>query len=710
MFFNKTKAPEGPPRPRLVLRVGVTGKRAIPAAEVERIGGALAHVFRALGDFLAECKSGDPGFFSDEQPPLVRIMSAMAEGADQLAAQAAIDLYMSEPKPGPVETRLAAILPFAQDEYEKDFGEDPATKQKRGADEVQPIIDRFRAMLKSPAVESVLEIDDEGLLATGKADDRNQAYISLRDALLEHTDILVAVTDNIDGGAGGTVDVIRLAVNSGIPVIGISTASHAIHLMRAADINDVSRNPRPGAEFSPDGPIPPELSVALEHVLLPIWEMSEDEAADAHGHAHHKSRPGSLRVQHYLTEEIRNIRPPWVFRAVRDALTVWPRRQARPHGFLARLRDRAGMPSRGLAATRAGVKAFFAAKKNYKLVTPASNLADLTAAWSAPATVRADAPRFGTIHASRYAWADALAIRYADRTRSAYIMIPFLGAMAVFVGLLAVFIVDHAFTPLKILLLFVEGALLLLAGGWLFRPAHHHSWHERMVEYRMLAELLRHQRFVYAFGGAERLERTVDQRGPDAWVAWYARSTLRELGMPWVRLSAPYREEAIRAFQTQELKEQLEYNTRLEQRFNLIDDRLGWVIQRAWIFAGGFALIGGLLVWLLYYLDHHGHHWAHAPLDWLKPFLTITMAFLPAAIAAIHGVRFQMEFKNTADRATATEKSLRKLDIELKERLEKGSPSRRACMYFVGEANRAMVIDVSGWATVYRGKAAEPPG
>jgi hypothetical protein len=69
-----------------------------------------------------------------------------------------------------------------------------------------------------------------------------------------------------------------------------------------------------------------------------------------------------------------------------------------------------------------------------------------------------------------------------------------------------------------------------------------------------------------------------------------------------------------------------------------------------------------------------------------------------------------MEFKNTADRATSTEKSLRKLDAELTGRLEKGKPSRRACMYFVTEANRAMMIDVSGWATVYRGKAAEPPG
>jgi hypothetical protein len=38
------------------------------------------------------------------------------------------------------------------------------------------------------------------------------------------------------------------------------------------------------------------------------------------------------------------------------------------------------------------------------------------------------------------------------------------------------------------------------------------------------------------------------------------------------------------------------------------------------------------------------------------------MALVPTAIAAVHGVRFQMEFKSTAERAEATETSLQALD------------------------------------------------
>ena len=95
----------------------------------------------------------------------------------------------------------------------------------------------------------------------------------------------------------------------------------------------------------------------------------------------------------------------------------------------------------------------------------------------------------------------------------------------------------------------------------------------------------------------------------------------------------------------------------------------------------------------------------------LKPSLTILMAFTPAAIAAVHGVRFQMEFKSTAERAAATERSLRTLDAELQAYLARGTqPGRKRCVHFVREANEAMESDVAGWATVYKSKAAEPPG
>ncbi len=87
------------------------------------------------------------------------------------------------------------------------------------------------------------------------------------------------------------------------------------------------------------------------------------------------------------------------------------------------------------------------------------------------------------------------------------------------------------------------------------------------------------------------------------------------------------------------------------------------------------------------------------------------MAFIPAAIAAVHGVRFQMEFKSTAERAEATETALKAISTELTAILNCGQGiGRNACVYFVRKANQAMGDDVSVWASVYKGKAAEPPG
>jgi hypothetical protein len=693
--------PASPPKPRLTLRVGITGKRAISGTTEKRIRQDLTGLLAALADFLVTCRAKHDVFASE--PPLLRIVSGMAEGADQIAAEVALQRHQDEPKLGKdaIETRLAAILPFRQTEYEKDFEYDPNRpkgEQKRTEAGWEEAKKRFRSLLEDAAVESVMEIDDEALLASPDPNDRNQAYQKLRDVLLEHTDVLVAISDDVDGGPGGTVDVIRTAVRDGIPVIKLSTKKPDIHVMRAADPDAPDQTPKEDEEVkevqgTPQRMLPANFSSVLGRMLEPPAARS-----GAHDAGHGGAPSGRARLENYFKEEFKPARFGWVFKAFRDAMNAWPRGSRRSRCRLAAI-------------------AFFRMVRNYSIDRPSDKLAALWPAskGDAPFVVDCCNKKFRRILAARYAWADTLAVRYADATRSSYILIAFLGALAVLIGLLALFPWDSWAVWAKIAVLIIEGGLLASAGWFLFLPAHHARWHERMVEYRAVAELLRHQRFVYAFGGADRLERTADRswHEPDAWVGWYVRATLRELGFPTIVLSRPYRGRALAAFQEDEIKGQINYNASVAKQFETIDERLNTVIRSGWKLTVWVAFVGALVLLILYLIKVY--HWycyelAVCLLEWLKPSLSVIMAFVPALIAAVHGVRFQMDFNNTVDRDASTERELTQLDKRLIKSLDTGAqPGRLFCMAYVRSANEAMSADLAGWSNVYRGKSPEPP-
>ncbi len=687
--------PEHPPKPRLTLRVGVTGKRQLAPAEHGRINGELAKVFEILAQILSDCWENNRDVLSSE-PPVLRIVCGLAEGADQLAAQVAIARMSGKiPAKAKCETRLAAILPFWREEFIKDFEFDPNRddgKYRRTPQELEIAVKTFDTLLEEAKKSAVLELHDEALTATGKPEHRDFAYVALRDLLVQHSDVLVAIFDEAqERKPGGSADVTQLAGQEGVPVIRISSTGAPVALLYPAEPDEPDQKPKP-AKNKADGKdealeldgVPPAALVAL---LVPKLSPPPP-GEEAHADGKHKSRSGRTRLTDYLGDEFKPPNFSWLFKASRDALMVWAECNWRNCWSSTR------------KAFRESADAY--AKKSKE--SPKEAFDNLWRSDEALAAAYTEDARFRNILAVRHIWADKLAVRYADATRSSYIAIASCGAVAVLVGLLSVLFWGFLAAPAKIVLLALEGAILWQAGTRLYRPAHNNSWHERMVELRVLAELLRHQRFVYAFGGAERPDRSGERswREPDAWLSWYVRATIRELGFPTVRLSPEYRRKALAAFQTEELQDQIGYNERELNRSKVIDEALGKFVEGGWWWAVAIAFGGALLVPVLYLLKlSHGAY-----------LLTIILAFLPALIAAVHGVRFQMEFANATKRAETTLRELRTLNDERVKPLlaEDAPPGRRKAYGLVRDANEAMVADLTGWSTVYKHKAAEPPG
>lgn len=183
-----------PPKPMLALRVGVTGHRSarLAPAEVGRIERQVdavleefsAAVARSAERHAREYKAG---------PPLMYFVSALADGADTLAAKRALESNW----------RLLAPLPFSIEDYESDFS---------NADRAE-----FDALLAR--AESVAELDG----TRGSALVEERAYLQAGLVTVDHSDFIIAIWDGAEArGVGGTAMIKEEALSAGKPVIWIN--------------------------------------------------------------------------------------------------------------------------------------------------------------------------------------------------------------------------------------------------------------------------------------------------------------------------------------------------------------------------------------------------------------------------------------------------------------------------------------------------------
>lgn len=176
--------------PRLVLRFGVTGHRPPRLAHRhhDTVRAQCAEIFVLAQQALDRLKPKHEDVFAPE-PAETKLISSLAEGADVLAAEAAIDAGV----------HLSVCLPFRPEEYSRDFNGE-------GWARTQELISR---------ADSVLTLAD-----FNGGDEAG--YELAGDIVLRQSDTLIAVWDGEAArGRGGTTQVIAEAVARHQPVIHI---------------------------------------------------------------------------------------------------------------------------------------------------------------------------------------------------------------------------------------------------------------------------------------------------------------------------------------------------------------------------------------------------------------------------------------------------------------------------------------------------------
>lgn len=205
---------------RMRLNIGLTAHRDLVHAEEP----ALRAVVR---EFLQNLRAQFPAL------PL-RLISALAEGGDQLVAEEALDLGIE----------LMVPLPMPQSEYERDFT-DPE------------VLARFRNLLARAQVR-VLPLAAgntlEAIAARGSA--RNRQYAQLGMFVSSHCQILLALWDGHPSAAtGGTAQVVDFHLHDMMPEFGIHEAAPNLLADDESDlIYHVSVSRRLQAEHEPRRP------------------------------------------------------------------------------------------------------------------------------------------------------------------------------------------------------------------------------------------------------------------------------------------------------------------------------------------------------------------------------------------------------------------------------------------------------------------------
>jgi hypothetical protein len=187
------KASPAPPLLPFGLSVGITGHRSASAGHAALASATprLAALLDAIERAAEQVRARDAALFADE-PTHYRLVSPLADGADQIAARLALAR----------DWALEAILPFPRDHYCEDFD------SAEDCDRFKQLFARARSQLELP----------------GDREHSLDAYVSAGRAVVAHADIIIALWNGEPArGRGGTAEIVEHALRAGLPVIHLPT-------------------------------------------------------------------------------------------------------------------------------------------------------------------------------------------------------------------------------------------------------------------------------------------------------------------------------------------------------------------------------------------------------------------------------------------------------------------------------------------------------
>ena len=544
---------------------------------------------------------------------------------------------------------LCCIMPFPQAEFEKDFAPGNALETDS--------LDRFRSLL----VRAEEEIKLTRFELDGSRKNPEKAYGDGGRVVLNQSDILVIVWDGeAQGKIGGTEETFQEARNKGVPLVWVDAcAPHTWQILESGDsLPEVTKE----ARVHPNGS---GTSESLKKLIKGYLDLP---APSVPSNINDNNIKKNLMAFYAEDQPKASIAVLW--KAFRDILG-----DSKPPDV-----------TRKITPFEEAVIKEWPNDRS----TPLKKIVD----WLRPF----------------YAWPDKLSVIYADRYRSAFILVFMLAAVAVGLALIPMGLSFAKHSIQETIVIASEFSIIVTILYMVFR-GRKHRWHERWIEYRLVSELVRHLRLVAPMGG----ERPFPQipahwatygQPASSWMAWYVRAVERALGLPTVVVDKKHLVECLTDL-LEILEDQIDYHKTNAARCHKIEHRLhtsGILFLILTLIACGLHLIPAVIPGV------------HFPV-WLPNLLTFCCGFFPAMGAALAGIINQGEFLRIAKRSEAMKIQLESLKSQtncLKEQIFSSVDlsdyqfSSKA-VQLAGDVAHLMVYEVLDWRVVFLDRPLIPP-
>ncbi|HVN94474.1 MAG TPA: DUF4231 domain-containing protein [Terracidiphilus sp.] len=596
-----SKVSSSPPRPRLVVQIGVTGHRPnrISADVAATLPGQCEQVLKAIAEFAS--RAYDPLLYS-AQPPLLRVLSPLAEGADRMVAHAGLALGAD----------LQCPFPFHVEEYCRDFTSEGSLQE-------------FHALAAKAS--AVFECD-------GDRGAESLAYERIGRMVLEQSDFLIAVWDGeAAAGRGGTTQIVDEALEQSIPVVWLNAVQE-----------------RPPAILLIDE--------SGERQEVPLEELDARFASrfsQSDGNSGNDFNFGHA----YCAEHQPRFDFGRLFRIFRDGLAKGKRAKGKWE----------------IADFEPSARAEWT-----KMIS------------EAPAPPEATRTYLLDRLCPHYAWADGLSGYYAGLLRSSALSTSLLSALAVLVAMLGM--LGHAYRfggrRVPALAEFALIAIILLI-TWHGRRTH---WHERWLNYRQLAELLRQYCYLSPLGcplATPPLPAHFSSVSDRSWVDGMFRAIARDLGLAPAVVDQPYLA-SIGKLIEKILDDQIGYHEGNSHTMEKLSHRLHHI--------GTSLFVITLLACIVHVFTSE------------ESYLLLILATVPPAFgAAFYAIASQGEFARTADRSRAMAIELKSLQTtDLKNALDLPSENFVALREAAQRIAGVMIAETMDWSFVFRYRALNLPG
>ena len=617
-------------RPQLALRIGMTGHRwrepqhavdeRLDPARADAVKASVRAVLTRIRTAALAVQRAHPTLFAD-QPPGLALVSALAEGADELAASVAL-----EPDVG---FALDIVAPYDLATFAERCAPGTPTRQLWDAARARLVLDGQ-------------PLADEPERGTPRA--RHEAtLVETNRRLVWNCDVIIAVWDGHEArGEAGTAQVIARARGEGLPVIHV----HAVHPDRVTLLDAAG-----GA--TPTG----DAWHAIDAVVTRLLEPPQPAAAALPKAAQALQRA----LQDYIAESL----PGVLVRQV----------SARVYRIVQWVLSGSG----SLGA-----------------IPPSPDAVDVP--WDSLATTPAMNARRHNVIDPAYRRADYYASAYGARHRSTFTTILFAAPFAVVCAWLG----SQVAAERK--LFFAAGELLLLTVlTTFFLRSRRLRFHEKWLDYRLLAERLRHLGFLWPLGRNSPVIRVpthavfTDPR--PAWVNWWYRAITREAGLAPVHLDPPTVTALAEQVRRDLIDAQLAYNRETHAVAHHAEHRLHLI---PWV-----PLLMALAAAFAHVLEHL--HLLHLEPSAVR-LLTGVGILGPAFGAALHGFASQSGFQEVGIRTDASAQQLERFAERLAQiDLAKPLASKELGDLALSVAD-VMGEDLAGWRVDYLARPVNPPG